>query len=488
MRFKALFACAVLLALTVGLNASPATAADVTMPVLRVTFNGKFKADMSYVNGQMQLTDQYGQTVSLPAKFKTRGATASEYMMKPSFNMKLRNADYSQEQDSALLGMRSCSSWILDAMAIDRICMRNRVAFDIWNDFAKLPYETQFDRRNGTEGRFVEVYINDEYYGIYCMTDRINRKLLDLKKVKEHEFGPDTVRGVLYKSGTQDLLRQEERSFSPDSSVCVVEWHNAWELSYPEDHGGMEAWSPLLDMFDNGQSAAYVKKYFVLQNIADYEIHVMALSIVDNWGNKNHFFSIRNITKSLNDRDINEAIKRRVILTPWDLDTSLGGDYNGSCYGGHYTDWPLEALNNNAPYPVSALVHDQAYLDLLRSRWFALRGNVFSTDSVNAKLERYRDLFIQSGAWNRMVTHYDHKSNKPKYVTDLAAEIELIEAWYANRFQEMDEYFNVTALEDIPEEVADNTLYDLLGRKLGTQAPAPGAYIRNGKVVIITNQ
>ena len=243
-----------------------------------------------------------------------------------------------------------------------------------------------------------------------------------------------------------------------------------------------------LDMFDNGQSAAYVKKYFVLQNIADYEIHVMALSIVDNWGNKNHFFSIRNITKSLNDRDINEAIKRRVILTPWDLDTSLGGDYNGSCYGGHYTDWPLEALNNNAPYPVSALVHDQAYLDLLRSRWLALRGNVFSTDSVNAKLERYRDLFIQSGAWNRMVTHYDHKSNKPKYVTDLAAEIELIEAWYANRFQEMDEYFNVTALEDIPEEVADNTLYDLLGRKLGTQAPAPGAYIRNGKVVIITNQ
>jgi hypothetical protein len=96
--------------------------------------------------------------------------------------------------------MRSCSSWILDAMAIDRICMRNRVAFDIWNDFSRLPYDSGFERRNGTEGRFVEVYINDRYYGIYCMSDRINRNLLNLKKVSEDEGGSITVRGVLYKS------------------------------------------------------------------------------------------------------------------------------------------------------------------------------------------------------------------------------------------------------------------------------------------------
>jgi len=40
--------------------------------------------------------------------------------------------------------MRQASSWILDAMAIDRIKMRNRVCFDLWNEFSSLPYSTDY--------------------------------------------------------------------------------------------------------------------------------------------------------------------------------------------------------------------------------------------------------------------------------------------------------------------------------------------------------
>ena len=190
---------------------------------------------MDYCNGTMQLTDTDNSVVCLPAKFRTRGATVRKYMMKPSLNMKLRSEDYTEEADSALLSMRSCSSWILDAMAIDRICMRNRVAFDIWNEFSRLPYDTEFEGRNGTEGRFIELYINDQYRGIYCLTDRINRKLLNLKKYQEQTDGSVLVRGVLYKSGTMNIQNQNEPCYSEDSATCVVEWHTAWELSYPEE-------------------------------------------------------------------------------------------------------------------------------------------------------------------------------------------------------------------------------------------------------------
>ena len=115
---------------------------------------------MDYTNGTMQLTDENGNVVELNAQFRTRGATARQYLMKPSLNMKLRTDDYSASQDSMLLGMRSMSKWILDAMAIDRICMRNRVAMDVWNEYSPLPYDTEFDGRSGTIGRFVEMYIN----------------------------------------------------------------------------------------------------------------------------------------------------------------------------------------------------------------------------------------------------------------------------------------------------------------------------------------
>ena len=456
------------------------------MPQLKISFEGELSKDMTdYVNGSMQLTDANGNVVELPAGFKTRGATAKSYSMKPALNMKLFKEDYTEEADSSLLEMRSCSSWILDAMAIDRICMRNRVAFDIWNEFSRLPYATDFEGRNGTEGQFVELFINNQYYGIYCLNDKINRKLLDLKKVQEKD-GVVTIRGALYKSGTNDIADQNNPGYNEDSTACVIKWHDAWELSYPDDYGCLQAWKPLQDAILTGNNKDYVKKYFFLENLADYQIHVMALAISDNWGNKNHYLSVRNITKDINDPDTTEANRRRFVLTPWDLDTSFGGAYNGSCYGGNYLDWPVSAASSNAPYPISPIVDDLTYQAILRDRWLVARAGAFSIDSINAKLERYRDLFIQSGAWQRMTDYFEARSAKPKYVLDLAEEIALIEAWYADRFSEMDRYFNVTALEEMHEEPADNMLYDLMGHKIGTIAPGPGMYIRGRRVVIIT--
>ena len=90
-------------------------------------------------------------------------------------------------------------------MAVDPACMRNRVATDIWNDFSTAPYYKDREKkvRTGTRGRFVEVFLNGRYYGIYCMTEKMDRKQLKLKKFKsaaESTSGSDEVHGLLYKS------------------------------------------------------------------------------------------------------------------------------------------------------------------------------------------------------------------------------------------------------------------------------------------------
>ena len=467
--------------------ASFAAKAD-RLPVLRISFEGKISRGMDYANGSMQLTDTDGSVVELPAKFRTRGATASQYMMKPSLNMKLRTEDYAEETDSALLGMRSCSSWILDAMAIDRICMRNRVAFDIWNEFSRLPYETDFDGRNGTEGRFIELYINGQYYGIYCLTDRINRKLLNLKKVQEQPDGSVVIRGVLYKSGTNDIANQNEPGYNEDSSACVVEWHNAWELTYPEDYGGLQAWEPLQYAIKNGHSKEYVKQHFFLQNLADYHILIMALAIADNWGNKNRYLSVRNITKSVTDPDPIEADRRRFVMTPWDLDTSLGGRYDGANYNGNYTQWLIKDIFKNCPYPIGPVCNDAEYLAIIKQRWIEGRQGAFSPSSVNEKLERYRDLFLQSGAWQRMTEYFEGQKSRPEYVLDLRQEIALVEQWYENRFLEMDAYFGITdgmdGMASMPLRSSNNTLwYTLDGRPITGRPTQKGLYIYNGKII-----
>lgn len=458
------------------------------LPVLKVYFEGQIKKGMEYSNGSMVLTDTDDSVIQMPAKFRTRGATASKYMMKPSLNMKLRSEDYKEESDSALLGMRSCSSWILDAMAIDRICMRNRVTFDVWNEFSRLPYDTEFDGRNGTEGRFIELYINDQYYGIYCLTDRINRKLLNLKKIQEKTDGSAVVRGVLYKSGTQDISNQNEHGYNADSTACVVSWHNAWELTYPEEYGGIQAWNPLLEAYDKGREKEYVKKYFYLQNLADYQILIMAFAIGDNWGNKNRYFSIRNITKDINDSNQSNADRRRFVITPWDLDTSLGGHYAGNNYDGNYSVWAMADITKNSPYPFSVVASDAEYKQILKQRWIEARSGAFSPASVFSKLERYRDIFLQSGAWQRMVEYYEEQKYRPKYVLDLAREISLIKEWYTNRFREMDAYFEITDTEDGVVEILNSKSdiqnnegwYDFSGRRLSGKPTRKGIYIHEG--------
>lgn len=413
------------------------------MPQLKISFEGSLSKDMEdYVNGSMQLTDADGNVVELPAGFKTRGATAKKYTMKPALNMKLFSDDYTEEADSSLLAMRSCSSWILDAMAIDRICMRNRVAFDIWNEFSQLPYATEFDGRNGTEGQFVELFINNKYYGIYCLTDKINRKLLDLKKAQEKN-GVVTIRGALYKSGTNDIADQNNPGYNEDSTACVIKWHDAWELSYPDEYGCLQAWKPLQDAILTGNNKDYVKKYFFLENLADYQIHTMALCIGDNWGNKNHYLSVRNITKDIDDTDPTEADRRRFVMTPWDLDTSFGGHYEGEYYDGTYSNWKVEDISKNGPYPISCLLGDEEYKAILKQRWIDGRVGAFSVENVCKKLENYRDYFNQSGAWKRMVEHFNAQSSRPKYVNDLTREIDFIKEWYKARFQQMDAYFGI---------------------------------------------
>lgn len=471
------------------------TYAQVKMPVLRVSFDGKFSSKMTeYLNGTMQLTDETGNVTQLNAKFKTRGATAKNYSMKPSFNMKLRNEDYSESQDSMLLGMRSCSSWILDAMAIDRICMRNRVVFDVWNEYGRLPYETSFDSRNGTIGRFVEVYINDQYHGIYCMNDRVNRKLLDLKKVKENEDGSITTRGVLYKHGTSDIANQNERNFNEDYSAATLSWHNAWELAEPDDYPSYEAWLPLLDAYDNGKNAAYIKKYFYLENLAQYQILVMAFSASDNWGEKNRYLSIRNIQKDIDDPDPSEAARRKFVLTPWDLDTSLGGEYNGSRYDGNYTDWKIADVAKKGVYPFSNCMADPEYKAVLKACWTEQRTAALSVQNVAGKLRAYRDLFLQSGAWERMTTYYDMQKNKPCYVEDLTKEIELIIAWYAARYTEMDKYFGIEETDAISEvematteagTAAPEAVYDLTGKPVAGTELKPSVYLKSGRKYVV---
>lgn len=449
------------------------------MPVLKVYFPGDHLIYEDYTFGRMELTDTDGKVVELPARFKTRGATARSYPMKPSFNMKLETEE-GEEIDYNILDLRKASSFILDAMAIDRICMRNRVCFDIWNQYSRLPYKTDFDSRNGTVGKFVIVYMNDEYKGIYCLTDKINRKLLDLKKPKIDNTGEVVIRGVLYKQGATNVKDKSVPGYYNDFMDYVPIPNDSWELKEPDAYPSEEAWQPLADYYKHYGIYSNIKEDFYIENLNDFTLLVMAMAAYDNWWTKNKYFSMR---------DSREKGEDIFIVTPWDLDASLGGGWDGEKYDGDYIDWTPEEMASQAVSPFSICLRDPQARELLKARWIETRETVFSVENVASLMYGYCDLFESSGAWQEQVEYWDAHDERPKYVNDLRKEIDLIMEWYADRVEEIDNYFEIddSGVYSPSSETQgkDDNIYNLQGCKVSEDRLLPGQiYIRNGKKFI----
>ena len=223
-------------------------------------------------------------------------------------------------------------------MAVDIARCRNRVSPDLWNDFSIAPYHKEFEPKmiNGTRGEFVEVILNGNYHGIYCMTERVDRKQLKLKKFEEN---PENIRGVLYKSAQwgYEVFMGFDQSTGRYPGTQVREYNNlsetwgGWEMQYPdlEDVSVLD-WYPLyrgVNLVASGSDVAFkslLNKCFDMPLFRDYFIFIELLLAKDNYG-KNMFMYCYNKNSDL-----------RLSLTPWDLDGTWGRNWNSSPL--HYTD------------------------------------------------------------------------------------------------------------------------------------------------------
>jgi spore coat protein CotH len=199
---------------------------------------------------------------------KVRGASAVSYPKK-SYSIEFCDS-MGEEVNVSLFGLRSDGDWILDAMYIDHSRMRNRLCTDIWNAYNRIPHKAQEPKAlNGTRGVFVEVSLNGEYNGLYCLTERIDRKQLKLKKYKE------VCRGVSYKAATWNNL-MGWCAYNPEAKKETLLW-NGFEAEYPDVleevcwgylQEFLEFISP--DYTSDERFASEIESFVHLENVIDY--------------------------------------------------------------------------------------------------------------------------------------------------------------------------------------------------------------------------
>lgn len=288
------------------------------LPLL--VLQGSFGYD--YAQGSMSLysPEATEPTISL-IKAKWRGGTTNT-ADKHKRNYKIKPLNFKGKgQDISLLGMREDNNWILDAGQIDLFRLRNRIATEIWNDFATKPYYVSKEpkAKSGVTGKVVEVILNNEYRGIYSLTEAMDRKELKLKKYddKNQEF-----HGQLWKVSSWDKATFWD--IDKDYDNTQETWH-AFETKYPDiDDVNPTDYSPLYEAIDfvvNSNDEAFKKEvgdYFDIPVLIDYQLFLETLKPVDNNG-KNMYWGIYDVAKS-----------KKLTLAIWDLDASVGQDWHCS--------------------------------------------------------------------------------------------------------------------------------------------------------------
>ncbi len=130
------------------------------------------------------LNDSEGNVLldSLTANVKVRGNWTTNYEKKP-LRIKF-------DEPQNMLGLNDgadMKNWLLLAEYKDRSMLRNKTIFSIANElYAEDGYYC-------TDAEFVEVYINDQYWGVYLLAEQqqINKDRVDITEAEEGYEGTD---------------------------------------------------------------------------------------------------------------------------------------------------------------------------------------------------------------------------------------------------------------------------------------------------------
>jgi len=344
------------------------------------------------------------------AGIEIRGRTSASFEKK-SYGLELWENKYRDDRSAALLGMRYGEDWILDAMYVDPLRMRNKLSFEIWEKMWNGKSETPFRTFNpGIQCEYIELFINQRYMGLYCLTERMDENLLTL------HAGNSGSEGVIYKAIDWTGGATSFKTYNSEPGFSLI-WEG-WEQVYPDR---LACWEPLAELrksvvFDEDELFAIrIDTLLDLTVAAEYYLFTNLILAHDNII-KNYYLA----------RYPEES---QFLLLPWDLEGSWGITWNGG-------EDSINDLVENNLYTRLLELDVNEFDDLLESGWEKYRETIFQEDSLLAQAFYYVDLLQRSGAIER--------ENKRWETIDLDLDQGLLyfSQWTTQRLHYLDQILN----------------------------------------------
>ncbi len=304
---------------------------------------------------------------------KLRGNT-SLYYKKKSFSLKLSHG-------FRLFNFSGSKVVYLISAYADPTLMKNRLCFDLFRSFSKENYAPKI--------KFVELFIDHKYQGIYQLTERIDRYLLRFNKYNKL----NRIHAAIYKAESR-------------YARFVKPVHQAYKQIEPKSKYG-SYWSPLdqLTLFIGKSNKKEFREHIEeVLNISNYiDFHIILNFAFNKDGTNHNLFIARN-----------NNLRSKFIIIPWDYDKTLSGPTNR---------WLTNELFNRLMKDIPG------FRNRFKNRWSTLRKKELSERYIYRLIDAYKAEL--KGALKR-------DANRWKLGNLHEKSIESLRIWIHNRLKAID--------------------------------------------------
>jgi hypothetical protein len=364
---------------------------------------GKLKGEMVIKNSA---TSTYGQEDLFKGKILItgRGNTSWHRSQRP-YSIDLVLDDWITERAAGMLGMPASDEWALLNNWVDRSVMRHNLGFYLGRQMNGIPWSPR--------SRYVEVWINDEYRGLYILVEKVMRGTNRVNVRSNNESSNNLSGGYILEAtprGGDKSVPIETRTqiqTDPYNINFVFEYPSPKNLENPYGNSQRMWIKEWLDEFGNAlrgdnyrDPAEGYQKYIDENSFIDYSLLKELAKGCDDLFHASVFVQ----------KDRNGKLN---MTAPWDFDLSFGnsGVYNeeGNWLKTH--GW-FGRLNQDDRYAQKYIDRHEALLPLFKKIPEILRANYQQLEESGALVRNYAkfpaiiDDFESDGERRRTPTTY----------------------------------------------------------------------------------
>ena len=342
-----------------------------------------------------------------------RGRGSTNYPKK-GYRLELTHTN-GQENDMALLGLRSDGDWILYAGYAETEKVRQVFSAKLWHEGCST--DNEFGVPNSNDYKFLELFLNGRYWGLYALGYPIDNKQWQLQ---EGEYAYFKV---------NPLVWEPEQDYTEGGKTPGYELAGGAD----QDSEDEQVWQPLNDYYQTFFSAEWEDRQ-VLYTLADEKnaidtwLFIDLIQGVDQMLDEGRLYNMYLVAKK------GEG-GTKILYTPWDFDRTWGfvlGENNTNYLGLEPEDHVQMTLN-----PVEKLIawEEKDMIRAVYEQWQVLRAGAWSNENVQALLDGCEQDIFASGAYDRDYARWPDSGHNDGQ-TDLSD----FRTYVAGRFREMDSH------------------------------------------------